>query len=77
MIKTDLGAVIGCYWPEKWKDTTNMTSSDRGIGWRNVVSGKPMPFLFYYLDGKIELIKHRENKTPGMKSEKDYPIVIA
>ena len=75
MVKTDLGKVIGCYWPEKWEDTTNMI--DGNPGWKNIISGKAMPFLFYFLDGIIELIKHRENKTPRMKSGKDYPIVLA
>ena len=61
LIKTDLGNVIGFYWPEKWEDTTNIKSHFDLIGWKFVVSGKPLPFLFYFLDGKIEIIKHREN----------------
>ena len=73
-MKTDLNSVIGCYCPDQWEDTTDKKGSDGELGWKDVVSGKPL--LFYFLEGQIQMIKHRDNKIPDMGSDKDYLMVF-
>ena len=34
------------------------------------MSGKP--FLFYFLDDQIQIIKHRDDDIPFMRSDKDW-----
>ena len=51
-----------------------MTSSE---GWpysKDIVSGKP--FLFYWLDDQIEIIKHRNNQIPWMESSENWIMVF-
>ena len=72
LVKTDLNSVIGGYCPDQWEDTTHKKVSLSVIGWKNVVSGKP--FLFYFLEGQIQMIKHRDDEIPFMGSDKDYLI---
>ena len=31
-----------------------------------------MPFLFYCLDNQIEIMEHRDDKIPIMRSDKDW-----
>ena len=70
LVKTDLNSVIGCYCPDQWEDTTFKENSEGELGWKDVVSGKP--FLFYFLEGQIQMIKHRDDEIPDMGSDKDY-----
>ncbi len=36
---------------------------------KDIVSGKP--FLFYWVNGQIQIIKHRDDQFPFMRSHKD------
>lgn len=59
ILKTDQDSVIGFYCPDKWEETTGKEDS-AGIGdFKDIIGGKP--FLFYFLDKKIEIIKHRDD----------------
>ena len=69
-MKTDLNSVIGGYCPDQWEDTTHKKNSVGDLGWKEVVPGKP--FLFYFLEGQIQMIKHRDDEIPDMGSDKDY-----
>ncbi len=66
MVKTYLHSVIGCYCPGKWENTTGKISTIDLVDYKDIVEGKP--FLFYFLDGKIEIIKHRFDVVPSMIS---------
>ena len=68
LVKTDLNSVIGCYCPDQWEDTTDKKGSEGELGWKDVVSGKP--FLFYFLADQIEIIKHRDDRIPIIRSNK-------
>ena len=70
MIKTDDNTVIGLYSADKWEDTNKIDGK-----YKNCVGGKP--FLFYCLDNKIEMITHRDDKTPSIGSNETYLISIA
>ena len=70
MIKTNLNSVIGGYCPDQWEDTKGMKDSNGIKGWKDIVSGKP--FLFYWVNGQIQIIKHKDDKIPFMRSNKDY-----
>ena len=68
LVKTDKDSVIGGYCPDQWEDTTDMESSNWiGPGWKDIVSGKP--FLFYWVNGQIQIIKHRDDEIPYMRSD--------
>ncbi len=71
-MQTDFNSVIGGYCPDQWEDTTGKKSSEGGYNCKNIVSGKP--FLFYWLNNQIEIIKHRDDKIPFMGSDKDWLI---
>ncbi len=64
-MKTNFNTVIGGYTPDQWENTTVRSSS-----WidytKNITSG--LPFLFYWVNDKIEIIKHREDVIPYMGS---------
>jgi hypothetical protein len=70
LVKTNLNSVIGGYCPDQWEDTTHKKNSEGELGWKDVDSGKP--FLFYFLEGQIQLIKHRNDEIPFMGSDKDW-----
>ena len=55
--------------PDQWEDTTGKESSEGMPGYKDIVSGKP--FLFYFLDDQIQIIKHRDDRIPVMGSDKD------
>ena len=74
LVKTDKGSVIGGYCPDKLEDTTHKKVSLSVIGWKNIVSGKP--FLFYFLEGQIQMIKHRDDEIPFRGSHKDWLMVF-
>ncbi len=46
-----------------------MKDSDGLSGFKDIVSGKP--FLFYWVNGQIQIIKHRDDRIPIMASDKD------
>ena len=58
LVKTDKNSVIGGYCPDQWEDTTDKKTSYGSSGWKDIVSGKP--FLFYWVNGQIQIIKHRD-----------------
>ena len=62
--------MIGGYCPDQWEDTTGKKNSNGILGWKDIVSGSP--FLFYFLDNEIQIIKHRDNMIPTMRSDKDW-----
>ncbi len=68
LVQTDKNSVIGGYMPDQWKDTTDKKCSDGSEGWKDIVSGKP--FLFYWVNGQIQIIKHTDDKIPYMRSNK-------
>ena len=68
LVKTDQNSVIGGYCPDQWEDTTGMKNSYGCSGWKDIVSGKP--FLFYWVNDEIQIIKHRDDKIPNMRSDK-------
>ena len=68
LVKTDLNSVIGCYCPDQWEDTSGMESTSGSVSWKDIVSGKP--FLFYFLADQIEIIKHRDDRIPIIRSNK-------
>lgn len=51
-----------------------MKNSESHPGLKDISQGKP--FLFYFLNNKVQIIKHREAKIPSMKSNKDYLMAI-
>ncbi len=68
LVQTNYNSVIGGYCPDQWEDTTGMKDS---LGWpdkKDIVSS--LPFLFYFLDDQIQIIKHRDDKNPNMGSNK-------
>ncbi len=54
--------------PEQWEDTIGKKTSDDFSGIKDIVSGKP--FLFYWVNGQIQIIKHRDGRIPIMRSDK-------
>ena len=67
-MQTNFSTVIGGYNPDQWEDTTGMKSSNGYSDRKDIVSGKP--FLFYWVNDQIEIIKHRDDKIPTMSSDK-------
>ncbi len=70
LIKTDKNSVIGGYCPDQWEDTTGMKSSKGSYDCKDITSG--LPFLFYWVNGQIQIIKHRNDKIPSMRSNKGW-----
>ena len=68
LVQTNFNTVIGGYNPDQWEDTTNMICSRGYKDLKDITSG--MPFLFYFVDDQIEIIKHRIDKIPTMLSNK-------
>ena len=67
LVRTDKNSVVGGYNPDQWEDTWDMEDSVIGSGFKDIVSGKP--FLFYFLDDQIQIIKHRNDENPSMTSD--------
>ncbi len=74
LVQTDKNSVIGGYCPDQWEDTTGKKSSYGDSGYKDIVSGKP--FLFYWVNGQIQIIKHKDDKIPNMLSNKDWLMVF-
>ncbi len=70
LVQTDKNSVFGGYFPDQLEDTTGKKSSNDILGWKDIVSGNP--FLFYWVNDQIQIIKHRDNKIPVIKSDKDW-----
>ncbi len=74
-MQTDKNSVIGGYCPEQWEDTTGKKCSTKYVSnVKDIASG--LPFLFYWVNGEIQIIKHRDDKIPFMESDKDYLMVF-
>ncbi len=56
--------------PDQWEDTRGMESSDGESDRKDIVSGSP--FLFYWVNGQIQIIKHRDDKIPCAGSNEDW-----
>ncbi len=74
LVKTNKNSVIGGYCPDQWEDTTDMEDSDGGSGYKDIVSGKP--FLFYWVNGQIQIIKWRDGTIPYMRPNKKWLMVF-
>ena len=74
LVKTDKDSVIGGYCPDQWEDTTGKKGSDGYSGYKDIVSGKP--FLFYWVNGQIQIMKHTDDKIPFMGSNEDWLMVF-
>ncbi len=68
-MQTDKNSVIGGYCSDQWEDTTDKKSSWGGSGWKDITSGSP--FLFYWVNDEIQIIKHKDDVIPIMQSVKD------
>ncbi len=55
--------------PEQWEDTTGKKCSRGYSDRKDIASGSP--FLFYWVNGEIQIIKHRGGRIPCMGSNKD------
>ena len=72
LVQTDKNTVIGGFMPDQWEDTSGMKNS-RGLpNCKDIVSGKP--FLFYWVNDEIQIIKLRDDRIPEMRSDKDWLI---
>ncbi len=67
-MKTDKNTVIGGYCPDQWEDTSDMECSKWDSGYKDIVSGSP--FLFYWVNDEIQIIKNRDYPIPWMRSDK-------
>ncbi len=70
MVQTDKNSVIGGYMPDQWEDTTGKKNPRGWSDFKDIWSGKP--FLFYWVNDEIQIIKHRDDEIPFMKSDKDW-----
>ncbi len=68
-MQTDQNSVIGGYCPDQWEDTTGKKCSNSFSNHKDIVSGSP--FLFYWVNGQIQIIKHKDDKIPFMGSNED------
>jgi hypothetical protein len=66
LVQTNFNTVIGGYTPDQWEDTTAKRCSEGFASSKNIVSGKP--FLFYWVNDEIEVIKHKDGRIPYMES---------
>ena len=72
LVQTDFNSVIGCYCPDQWEDTTGRKCSLGISNSKNIVSRNP--FLFYFLDDQIQIMKYRSDVILSMGSDKDWLI---
>jgi hypothetical protein len=70
LVQTDKNSVIGSYFPDQWEDTTGMKDSYGNSDYKDITSGSP--FLFYWVNDEIKIIRHRDDKIPFMASRKDW-----
>ncbi len=74
LVQTDKNSVIGGYCPDQWEDTTGKINPRGWSHWKDIVSGKP--FLFYWVNDEIQIIKHKDDQIPIMKSNNDWLMVF-
>ena len=74
LVQTNFNSVIGGYMPEQWENTKVMKHSEGYLGYKVITSGSP--FLFYWVNDEIEIIKHRDDQIPIMVSKKDWPMAF-
>jgi hypothetical protein len=72
LVQTDKNSVIGGYCPDQWENTTGKINSGGSLNCKDITSGSP--FLFYWVNDEIQIIKHRDDKIPFMESTKDWLI---
>ena len=60
--------------PDQWEDTTGMKNSEGWSGYKDITSG--LPFLFYWVNGQIQIIKHKNDKIPSMESNYNWLMVF-
>jgi hypothetical protein len=56
--------------PDQWEDTTGKKNSRGSSGWKDITSG--LSFLFYWVNGQIQIMKHKNDQIPSMGSNKDW-----
>ena len=59
--------------PEQWEDTSDMEIS-RGLPGKDITSGSP--FLFYWVNDQIEIIKHNDDEIPWVKSDENSLMIF-
>ncbi len=74
LVQTDKNSVIGGYCPDQWEDTTGKINPRGWLDWKDIVLGKP--FLFYWVNGQIQIINLRDDQIPFMKSNKDWLMIF-
>ncbi len=75
LVQTDQNSVIGGYMPDQWEDTTGRECSNKhASNVKNISSGSP--FLFYWVNGQIQIIEHRDDEIPFMGSDKEWLMVF-
>ena len=71
LVQTDKNSMIGGYMPDQWEDTTGKKT--QGVsGRKDITSGSP--FLFYWVNDEIQIIKFRDDQIPFMGSDVDWLI---
>ena len=71
-MQTDFNSVIGGYTPDQWEDTTGIKSISSELGIKSIRSGSP--FIFYWVNDEIQIIKFRDDQIPFMGSDVDWLI---
>ena len=61
-MQTNFNSVIGGYNPDRWEDTTGKKNRASWQNYKVIDSG--MPFLFYWVDDQIQIMKHRNKRIP-------------
>ncbi len=67
LVKTDKDSVIGGYMPDQWENTTGKENSDGNPDCKDIVPGSP--YLFYWVNEQIQIIKHRDDEIPYKRSD--------
>ncbi len=62
--------MIGNFNPRKWQDTSKMQNIAGWKGYTDIKNGKP--FLFCFVNNKIEIMNHKEDQIPGLRSDVDW-----
>ena len=67
LVQTNYNSVIGGYMPDQWEETDGMIDSEGNRDFKVIKSGSP--FLFYWVNDEIQIIKHRDDIIPKMRSD--------
>ncbi len=68
LVQTDFNSVIGGYCPDQLEDTKGKKSSRGDSNSKDITSG--FPFLFYWVNDQIQIIKYKDDQIPFMASDK-------